>query len=291
MPRHPCFSRRTAGLPGHGRRGSPPSGRRKAPVIWTDARPAPRPPRSSTPSWATWRETWSRCSTPSPRPRRPGPTSAWCPSSPSPATRPRTSSSSPASWPTTWPPSRRWRRPPVTAPSWSGSWRPRPADRGWPTPPPSAPGAGWPACTASSAFPTTACSTSSATSRPGPSRRRSSQVAGAWVGVSICEDVWFEDGPVAHAGRAGADVVVNLNASPYNRGRRRERLAMLEAAGGRGRLRHRLCQPGRRPGRARLRRRLARHRGRRHPGRLGRAVRRPTSSSSTCRSGRGAPGR
>ncbi len=53
-------------------------------------------------------------------------------------------------------------------------------------------------------------------------------VAGAWVGVSICEDVWFDGGPVAHAGRAGADVVVNLNASPYNRGRRHERLAMLE---------------------------------------------------------------
>src|SRR6202034_152337 len=52
-------------------------------------------------------------------------------------------------------------------------------------------------------------------------------VSGAWVGVSICEDVWFDDGPVAQAGRAGADVVVNLNASPYNRGRRRERLAML----------------------------------------------------------------
>ncbi len=52
-------------------------------------------------------------------------------------------------------------------------------------------------------------------------------VAGAWVGVSICEDIWFDDGPVAQAGRAGADVVVNLNASPYNRGRRAERLAML----------------------------------------------------------------
>ncbi len=52
-------------------------------------------------------------------------------------------------------------------------------------------------------------------------------VAGAWVGVSICEDVWFDDGPVAHAGRAGADLVVNLNASPFNRGRRTERLAML----------------------------------------------------------------
>lgn len=52
-------------------------------------------------------------------------------------------------------------------------------------------------------------------------------IAGAWVGVSICEDVWFDDGPVAHEGRAGADVVVNLNASPYNRGRRSERLDML----------------------------------------------------------------
>ncbi len=52
-------------------------------------------------------------------------------------------------------------------------------------------------------------------------------VAGAWVGISVCEDVWFPDGPVAQQGIAGADVVVNLNASPYNRGRRRERLAML----------------------------------------------------------------
>jgi NAD+ synthase (glutamine-hydrolysing) len=53
-------------------------------------------------------------------------------------------------------------------------------------------------------------------------------VAGVTVGVSVCEDVWFPDGPVARQGRAGADVVVNLNASPYNRGRRHDRLAMLE---------------------------------------------------------------
>jgi NAD+ synthase (glutamine-hydrolysing) len=52
-------------------------------------------------------------------------------------------------------------------------------------------------------------------------------VAGAWVGISVCEDVWFPDGPVAQQGHAGADVVVNLNASPYNSGRRAERLAML----------------------------------------------------------------
>jgi len=53
-------------------------------------------------------------------------------------------------------------------------------------------------------------------------------VAGAWVGISVCEDVWFPDGPVAQQGRAGADVVVNLNASPYSRGRHGERLAMLQ---------------------------------------------------------------
>ncbi len=52
-------------------------------------------------------------------------------------------------------------------------------------------------------------------------------VAGLRVGVSICEDVWFPDGPVAAQGLGGADLVVNLNASPYSRHRREERLAML----------------------------------------------------------------
>jgi len=55
------------------------------------------------------------------------------------------------------------------------------------------------------------------------------EVVGAWVGVSICEDVWFANGPVALLGRDGADLVVNINASPYNRGRHAERLAMLRA--------------------------------------------------------------
>ena len=53
------------------------------------------------------------------------------------------------------------------------------------------------------------------------------KVAGTWVGVSVCEDVWFADGPVAEQGQAGAEVVVNLNASPYHRDRRAERVAML----------------------------------------------------------------
>src|SRR3984957_20127219 len=53
------------------------------------------------------------------------------------------------------------------------------------------------------------------------------EVAGACVGISVCEDVWFPGGPVARQGQAGADVVVNLNASPYNRGMHHERLPMV----------------------------------------------------------------
>jgi NAD+ synthase (glutamine-hydrolysing) len=53
-------------------------------------------------------------------------------------------------------------------------------------------------------------------------------VSSALVGVSICEDIWSAAGPVPMMGRAGADVVVNLNASPYSRRRRTERLAMLQ---------------------------------------------------------------
>ncbi|HEX3565642.1 MAG TPA: NAD+ synthase [Acidimicrobiales bacterium] len=52
-------------------------------------------------------------------------------------------------------------------------------------------------------------------------------IAGVPVGVSVCEDIWFAGGPVADQGRAGAQLVVNLNASPYSIGRRDDRLAVL----------------------------------------------------------------
>jgi NAD+ synthase (glutamine-hydrolysing) len=52
-------------------------------------------------------------------------------------------------------------------------------------------------------------------------------VAGVPVGITICEDMWFAEGPVAGQVDAGAGLVVNLNASPYSRGRRAERLAVL----------------------------------------------------------------
>jgi NAD+ synthase (glutamine-hydrolysing) len=49
----------------------------------------------------------------------------------------------------------------------------------------------------------------------------------AWVGVCVCEDIWLPGGPVGRLARAGADVVVNLNASPYHRGKWRDRHRML----------------------------------------------------------------
>jgi NAD+ synthase (glutamine-hydrolysing) len=52
-------------------------------------------------------------------------------------------------------------------------------------------------------------------------------IAGVPVAMTVCEDVWFPGGPVADQGRAGARLVVNLNASPYSIGRRADRLAVL----------------------------------------------------------------
>ncbi len=51
------------------------------------------------------------------------------------------------------------------------------------------------------------------------------ELAGAPVGVTICEDLWDEHGPVHTSAGAGAEVVVNLNASPYHRAKRDDREA------------------------------------------------------------------
>jgi NAD+ synthase (glutamine-hydrolysing) len=47
------------------------------------------------------------------------------------------------------------------------------------------------------------------------------------LGVTICEDIWFPGGPPELVTRAGATVLVNINASPYHAGKWREREAML----------------------------------------------------------------
>lgn len=46
---------------------------------------------------------------------------------------------------------------------------------------------------------------------------------GIAVGVTICEDLWGKGGPAEQSAERGAKVVVNINASPYSRGKRFER--------------------------------------------------------------------
>lgn len=53
------------------------------------------------------------------------------------------------------------------------------------------------------------------------------EVAGVTVGVSICEDAWNPTGPISVQAAGGAELVVNLNASPYYAGRLAERERML----------------------------------------------------------------
>src|SRR4051812_19402341 len=53
------------------------------------------------------------------------------------------------------------------------------------------------------------------------------RIAGVRVGVSICEDAWSPSGPMAILSEGGAELIVNINASPYYAGRLGERERML----------------------------------------------------------------
>ena len=52
-------------------------------------------------------------------------------------------------------------------------------------------------------------------------------IAGVKVAVTICEDAWSPSGPILTQAAGGAELVVNVNASPYYAGRVRERETML----------------------------------------------------------------
>jgi NAD+ synthase (glutamine-hydrolysing) len=53
------------------------------------------------------------------------------------------------------------------------------------------------------------------------------EINGAVVGVSVCEDIWVADGPPASQAASGADILVNINGSPYHRGKGAERERMI----------------------------------------------------------------
>jgi len=52
-------------------------------------------------------------------------------------------------------------------------------------------------------------------------------IGGVRVGVSVCEDAWDPAGPIAVQAAGGAELMVNINASPYYAGRLAERARML----------------------------------------------------------------
>jgi NAD+ synthase (glutamine-hydrolysing) len=52
-------------------------------------------------------------------------------------------------------------------------------------------------------------------------------IAGVHAGVTICEDIWQADGPVQQQAKAGATLNININASPYHRGKFDERQQMV----------------------------------------------------------------
>ena len=42
---------------------------------------------------------------------------------------------------------------------------------------------------------------------------------GARMGINICEDIWHREGPACAQSRAGAEFIININASPYEMGK------------------------------------------------------------------------
>ena len=57
-------------------------------------------------------------------------------------------------------------------------------------------------------------------------------INGVGIGVNICEDAWYPVGPIAVQREAGAELIVNINASPFYSGKRdyREKMIATRAA-------------------------------------------------------------
>jgi NAD+ synthase (glutamine-hydrolysing) len=53
------------------------------------------------------------------------------------------------------------------------------------------------------------------------------ELGGAVFGVSVCEDIWYPTGPPAAQAQAGAQVLINISASPYYAGKSASRERML----------------------------------------------------------------
>ena len=52
-------------------------------------------------------------------------------------------------------------------------------------------------------------------------------IGGVGIGLNICEDIWYPGDPTRSQALGGAQVIVNINGSPYHAGKRRFREQML----------------------------------------------------------------
>jgi NAD+ synthase (glutamine-hydrolysing) len=52
-------------------------------------------------------------------------------------------------------------------------------------------------------------------------------VNGIGIGINICEDIWYEAGPATVQAYAGAEVIINISASPYHTGKGESREKMI----------------------------------------------------------------
>lgn len=62
---------------------------------------------------------------------------------------------------------------------------------------------------------------------PGSEGQPLYRIGGVTCAVTVCEDVWVRDGPAVRAARSGAQIVLNINASPFHVGKQQVREAML----------------------------------------------------------------
>ncbi|MEE9594901.1 MAG: NAD+ synthase [Candidatus Hydrothermarchaeales archaeon] len=53
------------------------------------------------------------------------------------------------------------------------------------------------------------------------------ELNGKKLGINLCEDIWVEGGPCEIQAKEGADLIVNISASPFNVGKNEERLDLL----------------------------------------------------------------
>ena len=54
------------------------------------------------------------------------------------------------------------------------------------------------------------------------------EIGGCTVGISICEDIWYPDGPPVSQAQRGAEVLLNVNASPFHASKMDTRKTLLQ---------------------------------------------------------------